>query len=310
MLRTIGKTVEFRGVGLHGGQDVTMSLEPMPAGSGIRFIRVDVPVEYQSIEARYDCVSDTRLCTKITNEYGVSVGTVEHVMAALAGCGINDALIALDGPEVPIMDGSSAQFVEGIMAAGIRARRHAAPAIRMLSTVRVENGDRWAALSPADRFCMKFRIEFDDPAIGTQEYQADLVNGAFVDEFSNCRTFGRLSDVEDLKKLGLGRGGGLHNAIVVDDGRVLNRNGLRRPDEFVRHKMLDAIGDLALAGAPIIGAYTGVKAGHEMTNRLLRVLFETPGAWEWDVLPADMALGFDDAPEQGRSHHENRALAV
>ena len=291
MRRTLESDAEFSGVGLHSGQPVRMTVSSAPSGAGVSFLRVDVPVERQMIPARYDLVSDTMLCTKLTNEDGVSVGTVEHVMAAIAGCGINDAMIALDGPEVPIMDGSSAQFVDGLLEAGIVHQRGTVDAIRILSPVVVEDGDKRAALLPADRMEIDFRIAFDDAAIGVQSHNLTLVNGAFVSELSDCRTFGHLKEVEQLRSMGLARGGGLHNAIVVDAGRVLNPEGLRRPDEFVRHKMLDAVGDLALAGAPIIGRYEGEKAGHGMTNLLLRALFDQPNAWKWDVLQNDLTMG-------------------
>ena len=298
MRKTLENTAEFSGVGLHGGQPVWMTVAPAPAGSGIRFLRVDVDQHQQTVLARYDLVSDTTLCTRLTNEHGVSVGTVEHIMAALAGCGVTDALVALDGPEVPIMDGSSAPFVRGLQRAGFVVSNQPLDAIRVLKPVSVELDGKLASLLPADRFEMDFRIDFADPAIGRQSHEMVLVNGAFVADLSDCRTFGHLSEVEHLRKLGLARGGSLQNAIVVDKGRVLNTEGLRRPDEFVRHKMLDAIGDLALAGAPIIGRYCGVKAGHDMTNRLLHKLFETPDAWIWETMGTGQGLGggFCDVP--------------
>ena len=308
MRKTLKTGVELTGIGLHGGQRVTLSLEPAPVRSGIHFVRVDVPIEQQMIPARYDLVTDTRLCTKLTNEHGVSVGTVEHVMAALAGCGISDALVVLDGPEVPIMDGSSAPFVEAIASVGVEIFAEDCAAIRVTETVCVEDGDKWAELSPADRFEMDFRIDFKDPAIGQQAHKLRLTNGAFFTELSDCRTFGHLAEVEALRSMGLARGGTLQNAIVVDKGRVLNPEGLRRPDEFVRHKMLDAVGDLALAGAPIIGLYRGEKAGHEMTNKLLRALFARPGAWVWDVL--GRGQGFDHPAPQSKSQETAAAIAV
>ena len=296
MRRTLEKNAEFAGVGLHGGQPVRMTVSSAPSGAGIAFLRVDVPLEHQKVPARYDLVTDTQLCTKLTNEHGVSVGTVEHIMAAVAGCGITDALIARDGPEVPIMDGSSVQFVQGLLKAGIVDQKGEVQAIRILRPVIVEDGDKRAALMPSDRFQMDFRIAFADAAIGQQQHGMTLVNGAFVSELSDCRTFGHLHEVEQLRAMGLARGGGLHNAIVVDRGRVLNPEGLRRPDEFVRHKMLDAVGDLALAGAPIIGRYEGEKSGHGMTNQLLRALFDQPDAWCWDSLDSADAMGGISAP--------------
>jgi UDP-3-O-[3-hydroxymyristoyl] N-acetylglucosamine deacetylase len=290
MRKTLKSEVEISGIGLHGGVPVSMTVAPAAAGEGISFLRVDVAPDQQTVPAKYDLVTDTRLCTKLSNAHGVSVGTVEHVMAALAGCGITDAVIALDGPEVPIMDGSSEPFVSAFIQAGIVSLGVDCAAIRILKPIRVEDSGRWAELSPADRFSMDFRIEFEDAAIGEQHHRMTLVNGAFVSELSDCRTFGHLHEVEHLRAIGLARGGNLKNAIVVDKGRVLNPEGLRRSDEFVRHKMLDAIGDLALAGAPIIGRFTGDKAGHEMTNRLLRELFQRPRDWTWDVLGPTQAM--------------------
>ncbi|MEM9060457.1 MAG: UDP-3-O-acyl-N-acetylglucosamine deacetylase [Pseudomonadota bacterium] len=307
MRRTLKSSAEFSGVGLHGGQPVAMSIAPAPAGAGISFIRIDVPVEQQTIPARYDLVTDTQLCTRLTNEHGVSVGTVEHVMAALAGCGVQDAIIALDGPEVPIMDGSSAPFVNGIAAAGLEAHGEALLGLRILRTVEVTEGEKIARLEPSEAFEMDFSIEFADRAIGAQHADCQLVNGAFASELSDCRTFGHLSEVEYLRSIGLARGGSLQNAIVVDSGRVLNPEGLRRPDEFVRHKMLDAIGDLALAGMPIIGRYVGVKSGHGMTNRLLHAVFSSPDAWE--LAPVEAGLGIAALPPVLPRSGEVTALA-
>lgn len=286
MARTLKTSVSVSGVGLHGGQPVAMTIEPAPAGYGVVFLRTDLSGSDAFVPARYDLVTDTQLCTKLSNAAGTSVGTVEHVMAALAGLGISDAQIRLDGPEVPIMDGSSLPFIKALIDAGTVATAMDRPAIRILREIRVEDGEKYAVLSPAPEFRMDFRIEFADAAIGTQSHQMVLKNGAFVGELSDCRTFGHLHEVEYMRSLGLARGGSLKNAIVVDRGRVLNPEGLRRPDEFVRHKMLDAVGDLALAGAPIIGQYTGVKAGHGLTNQLLRALFAAPDAWEWGRQPS------------------------
>lgn len=282
--RTIREDVAFQGVGLHGGQPVTMRVGPAPAGHGILFRRTDLAPGQGDIPACWDRVVDTRLCSRLGNAHGASVGTVEHLMGALSGCGVTDALVSLGGPEVPIMDGSAAPFVEGLQRAGIVETGRPCKAIRIVSAVTVEQDSKRAELLPAPRFEMDFSIDFEDPAIGSQRETLPLTGSAFVAELSDCRTFGHLSEVEQLRAMGLGRGGSLKNAIVVDRGRVLNPEGLRRPDEFVRHKMLDAVGDLALAGAPIIGRFAAHKGGHEMTNRLLRALFDRPDAWEWDEL--------------------------
>lgn len=311
MLRTLKSSVEFSGVGLHSGQHVDVRIAPAPFGSGIVFVRADLETGLgettAEIPARYDLVTDTRLCTRLTNEHGATIGTVEHLMAALAGCGITDARISVSGPEVPIMDGSSEPFVRVLTETGFEDSDVASPAIRVLKTVRVELDGKVAELVPSDRFEIDFEIDFDDAAIGTQHEQIALINGAFVRQLSDCRTFGKLKEVEYMRSLGLARGGSLQNAIVVDEGRILNSEGLRRPTEFVRHKILDAVGDLALAGAPIIARYRGVKSGHDMTNRLLHALFADPDAWTWDELGDGQGLGGAMTREQGAHRSSNLA---
>jgi len=282
MQSTLSKSVSFTGVGLHGGKPARMAIRPAPAGAGVWFCRVDVSDRDQMIPARYDAVSDTRLCTVLANPAGVSVSTVEHVMAALAGCGVDNALIDIDGPEIPIMDGSAQVFVDAIQTAGLAFTDTPRRALRILSPVMVERGDARAELHPADAFAMDFSIAFDDAAIGRQRHAMTLDADGFARDLADCRTFTRLAEIEQLRAHGLALGGSLDNAVVVDGARVLNPGGLRRPDEFVRHKMLDAVGDLALAGAPIIGRYVGVKAGHALTNTLLRALFARPDAWRWE----------------------------
>ena len=282
MQSTLSKSVSFTGVGLHGGKPARMAIRPAPAGAGVWFCRVDVSDRDQMIPARHDAVSDTRLCTVLANPAGVSVSTVEHVMAALAGCGVDNALIDIDGPEIPIMDGSAQVFVDAIQTAGLSFTDTPRRALRILSPVMVERGDARAELHPADAFAMDFSIAFDDAAIGRQRHAMTLGADGFARDLADCRTFTRLAEIEQLRAHGLALGGSLDNAVVVDGARVLNPGGLRRPDEFVRHKMLDAVGDLALAGAPIIGRYVGVKAGHALTNTLLRALFARPDAWRWE----------------------------
>lgn len=297
MARTLRHEVTFQGIGLHSGQSVTMRILPAPAGHGILFRRTDLPEGRGDIPALWHNVVDTRLCTRLGNADGASVGTVEHIMAALTGCGITDALILLDGPEVPIMDGSSAPFVERFSKTGCAESDTPVSALRILAPISVMDGDKRAALLPADQFEMDFSIEFDDPAIGASRRILRLTGDSFASELADCRTFGHLSEVERLRASGLGRGGSLQNAIVVDRGRVLNPDGLRRPDEFVRHKMLDAVGDLALAGAPIIGRYEAHRSGHELTNNLLHALFAQPDAWAWEVVsPGQWFDKVADAP--------------
>ena len=286
MHNTVNNAVKFRGVGLHCGQPAVLSVAPAAAKSGIVFHRTDKGSAARPILARYDFVSNALLCTRLTNGDGLSVSTVEHLLAALAGCGITDASISLDGPEVPIMDGSAVDFVRAFAGVGIRNLGVPCRAIRVLEPISVTLDDRMAELSPAPQLEMDFSICFSDPAIGRQSKQMVLTGSAIVSELCDSRTFGCLADVETLHGMGLGRGGCLGNAVIVDNGRILNPDGLRHPDEFVRHKMLDAVGDLALAGAPIIGRYTGVKAGHEISNLLLRKLFSCQEAWEWcDLRP-------------------------
>ncbi|PKP62566.1 MAG: UDP-3-O-[3-hydroxymyristoyl] N-acetylglucosamine deacetylase, partial [Alphaproteobacteria bacterium HGW-Alphaproteobacteria-8] len=282
MQATLSRSISFSGVGLHGGKPARIAIRPAPAGAGVWFCRVDVTDRDQMIPARFDAVSDTRLCTVLSNAAGVSVSTVEHVMAALAGCGVDNALVDIDGPEMPIMDGSAQVFVDAIQTAGLAFDATPRRALRILTPVIVERGDARAELHPAAAFAMDFAIAFDDAAIGRQRHAMTLREGAFAAELADCRTFTRLTEIEQLRAHGLALGGSLDNAVVVDGARVLNPGGLRRPDEFVRHKMLDAVGDLALAGGPIIGRYVGVRAGHALTNTLLRALFAREDAWRWE----------------------------
>ncbi|HUS52397.1 MAG TPA: UDP-3-O-acyl-N-acetylglucosamine deacetylase [Thermohalobaculum sp.] len=297
MHSTVNNAVKFRGIGLHSGRSVMLCVAPAPAKSGIIFHRTDAGFAARPILARYDFVASAQLCTRLANSDGLSVSTVEHLLAALVGCGITDASISLDGPEVPIMDGSAVEFVRGFARVGIRNLGVPCRAIRMLEPILVTVDDKMAQLSPAPQFEMDFSVCFSDPAIGKQSKRMTLTGGAIVSELSDSRTFGCLADVETLRRKGLGRGGCLDNAVIVDNGRVLNPDGLRHPDEFVRHKMLDAVGDLALTGAPIIGRYTGVKAGHDISNLLLRKLFLHPNAWEWcDLMPGQMPGGAFNPP--------------
>lgn len=278
MQTTLRRDVTLVGTGLHSGRPVRMVIRPAE-DSGIRFRRVDVSDRDNVIPADYSLVSDTTLCTQLTNVAGVSVSTVEHLMAAFAGCGVHNALVDLDGPEVPIMDGSAKRFVKAIERAGIRELAVPLTALELVRPVRLFDGVVRAELLPASIFRVDFRIDFAEPAIGRQSQSFELANGTFVHELADSRTFCRRSDVETMQRAGLALGGSLENAIVVDGDRVLNPGGLRRSDEFVRHKMLDAVGDLALAGMPIIGIYKGLRAGHGATNKLLRKVFATPDAW-------------------------------
>ena len=290
---TVAGKVQFDGVGLHSGAPVRMVVAPSPANSGISFLRADVHADKSDardpiIPARWDHVVPSQLCTLMRNEDGVELSTVEHIMAALAGCGITNATVSVDGPEVPILDGSAAMFVDAFLAKGLVRQEGPARALKILKPVEVVRGDARARLEPADLFEMDFHIDFVDRAIGVQDKRLVLANGAFVRELSNCRTFCRKADVDMMQANGLALGGTFENAVVVEDEKVLSPGGLRHSDEPVRHKMLDALGDLYLAGAPILGRYVGDKSGHAMTNALLRELFATPGAWAY--VTVDRAL--------------------
>lgn len=280
MQNTLKSSAAFTGVGLHGGASVRMVVHPAPADHGIWFRRTDVADRDPLVLARWDMVKPSQLCTVIENGDGVSVSTIEHIMAALAGFAIHNALIEIDGPEVPILDGSSVPFIQGFLAAGIEEQFLPVRAVRVLKAVEVREDKAVARLEPAEMLEIKFRIDFAEKAIGVQSRQLNMANGAFVRELSDSRTFCRQSDVDAMRAKGLALGGTLENAVVFDDDQVLSPGGLRHADEPVRHKMLDAVGDLALAGGPILGRYVGERAGHALTNRLLRALFADPTAFE------------------------------
>lgn len=256
-----------------------MVVRPASANVGIRFVRTDLPRDNADFHAIWSNVVVSPLNTRLTNSSGATLSTIEHVMAALAGTGIHNAMIEIDGPEVPIMDGSAAAFVRGFIEAGIVRLSAPLEAIEVLKTVSVEHGGASARLDPSTSLQIDFTIEFEDVAIGHQSKTLNMANGSFVRELCDSRTFCRQRDVEMMQDQGLALGGSLHNAVVVEGSAVLSPGGFRHKDEAVRHKMLDALGDLYTAGAPIIGRYTGVRAGHAMTNKLLRALFDEPAAW-------------------------------
>ncbi len=286
---TIKSKVSFTGVGLHSGTPAKVTILPASAEHGIWFKRSDIDFGDALIAAHWEAVNQTPLCTKIENRSNVSVSTIEHIMAALAGCGIHNALIEIDGPEVPILDGSAAPFVRGILGKGVRALDAPVRAIEILKPVEVRVGEAWARLEPGKALQIRFHIDFDDAAIGVQEKTLNMGNGSFVRELCDSRTFCRQADVETMQSNGLALGGTLENAVVVDGDKVLSPGGMRHVDEAVRHKMLDALGDLALAGAPMLGAYVGHRAGHAVTNSLLRKLFATPDAFRMVVCDAQTA---------------------
>ncbi len=279
MQNAIKSAISFSGVGLHTGAAVKLTIRPASADYGIWFKRTDIRSGDPMVPAVWSAVVPSRLCTLIGNASGVTVSTIEHLMAALAGCGIHNALIEIDGPEVPILDGSAMPFVEGILAKGVRALSQPLRAFHILDRVEVREGEALARLDPAPTLEIDFRIEFSDAAIGRQAKALNMANGAFVRELCDSRTFCRQADVDAMRASGLARGGSMENAVVVDGDLVLTPGGFRYADEAVRHKMLDALGDLALAGAPILGRYTGNRAGHALTNKLLHALFGNPDAY-------------------------------
>lgn len=286
---TLAATVHFEGVGIHTGKTASVALEPAPVGSGIVFFRTDVAGQDPRIPARADLVTDTRLGTVIANAEGVSVSTVEHLMAVLSGLNIDNVVVALDGPEAPIMDGSSAPFLKLIDRAGRRAQSAPRRWLEILSPVVVRDGDKSAALLPAENFELAFEIAFEAAAIGRQSLDLIIDEPTFRAELSEARTFGFLHEVEALRAAGLARGGTLENVVVIDRGQIMNPEGLRRPDEFVRHKMLDALGDLALLGAPILGRYEGRYCGHALNNALARAVLADPAAWRFTQAAAPLA---------------------
>jgi UDP-3-O-[3-hydroxymyristoyl] N-acetylglucosamine deacetylase len=257
-----------------------MVVRPASADYGIWFRRTDLAGHDTLVAARWDAVVPSQLCTVIGNQSGVTVSTVEHIMAALAGCGVHNALIEIDGPEVPILDGSAEQFVKAFIGRGFSEQAAPVRALRIRHAVELRDGEALARLEPSEMLEIAFRIDFADAAIGRQEKRLTMANGAFVRELSDSRTFCRQQDVDAMRARGLALGGTLDNAVVFEGDRVLSPGGLRHRDEPVRHKMLDAMGDLALAGGPILGRYIGIRAGHALTNRLLREVFSRNDAWE------------------------------
>lgn len=297
---TLKDKVIFEGKGLHSGQIVTAIVIPASANEGIHFIRDDLDGRAEIIPARYDHVTASQLCTLLKNDNGVSVSTIEHIMAAFAGMGIDNATIILNGPEMPIMDGSAMPFIKKFQNVGLQEQNAPRRLLRILKPVEIrgENGG-YARIEPDIASVYDFTIDFDHALLGRQNYEFELRGAeSFISEIAECRTFTRLQDVEMLQQAGLIKGGGLDNAVVFDRDRVLNPEGLRHTQEAVRHKILDAIGDLYLAGAPIIGRFTSEKGGHAMTNQLLRKLFATEGAFAWvtsypSVYHSDSEVGRD-----------------
>ena len=279
--RTLKNTIRATGVGLHSGDKVYMTLRPAPVDHGIVFRRVDLEPAVE-VPARADLVTEVTLCTGLTCE-GAKIQTVEHLMSALAGLGIDNAIVELSSAELPIMDGSSGPFVFLLQSAGIAEQDAPKRFLRILKTVEVRDGDKVARFEPHEGYKLGFTIQFDHPMIPAKQSRAvvDFSTTTYVKEVSRARTFGFMRDLEFMRERNLGLGGSMDNAIVLDEFRVLNDDGLRYADEFVRHKILDAIGDLYLAGGPVLGAYEGYKSGHALNNKLVRALLADQSAWEW-----------------------------
>ncbi len=289
MQTTVHTTLHFSGMGLHSGKPARIILRPAAADTGILFVRTDVVGVDPVVPARWDHVIVSPLNTRIENASGVSVSTIEHLMAALAGCGIHNVVVEISGPEVPIMDGSAAQFVRGLVRAGVKRLNTSLAVIEVLRAVEYRHGDALARFDPSPAPIMDYTIDFADKAIGHQRKVMPLANGFFVRELCDSRTFCRQDDVDAMRAQGLALGGTMENAVVVDGDRVLSPGGLRHADEAVRHKMLDALGDMATAGAPILARYTGVKSGHAMTNHLLRALFADDKNWRMRRVDSSLA---------------------
>jgi UDP-3-O-[3-hydroxymyristoyl] N-acetylglucosamine deacetylase len=286
--QTLKTAIGCRGIGLHSGRKVAMTLRPAAPDTGIVFRRTDVAVE---IPANWAHTTASLFCTTLSNGEGVSIGTVEHLMAALAGAEIDNAVVELDGPEVPIMDGSAAPFLFLIECAGIVEQDATRRAIKVLKQLSIVENGATAELFPDHGFSMSFEIDFDNPLIRRQDICLVFDAETFKTELCRARTFGLLDDVNRLREAGFARGGSLDNAVVVGRDHVLNTGGLRYGDEFVRHKLLDAFGDLYLAGGPLIGSFRGVRSGHAHTRRLLAALFADEDAWCHTTLSRTTELG-------------------
>ncbi|WP_237467921.1 UDP-3-O-acyl-N-acetylglucosamine deacetylase [Vibrio stylophorae] len=280
--RTLKTIVEATGVGLHSGRKVKLTLRPAAANTGIIYRRTDLnpPVDFK---ADANAVRDTMLCTALVNDDDVRISTVEHLNAALAGMGIDNIVVEVNAPEIPIMDGSASPFIYLLQSAGIECQNALKRFIRIKKPVRIEDGDKWAELVPYNGFRINFAIDFDHPAIDAehQNLLLDFSTQSFIKEISRARTFGFMRDIEYLQSQNLCLGGSFDNAIVLDDYRILNEDGLRFDDEFVKHKVLDAVGDLFMCGFNMIGELRAHKSGHALNNRLLRAVLADQEAWEW-----------------------------
>ena len=289
--RTLKSAIRATGVGLHTGEKVAMTLRPAQPNTGIVFRRIDLPAPIDVLADAFK-VTDTRLCSTLEQD-GARVATVEHLMSAFAGLGIDNAYVDLAGSEVPIMDGSAAPFIFLIQSAGVEQQNAPKRFFRIKQPIEVRDGDKWARFEPFDGFKLEFSIAFDHPAFerSAQTACVDFAHTSYVKEVARARTFGFMQEVEALRDSGLALGGSMENAVVVDEYRVLNAEGLRYSDEFVKHKLLDAIGDLYLVGHPLIGAFSAHKSGHALNNRLLRNTLASKEAWEFVTFERE-----EDAP--------------
>ena len=291
--RTLAKSISVTGVGLHSGERVALTLHPAQADSGIAFRRTDLSgAQAETVALHPHLINDTRLSSTVVTEQGVRVGTIEHIMSALAAFGVDNVLIELNAPEIPIMDGSSLPFIYLLQSAGVIDQTAEKRFLRIKKTVEIKEADKWVRFSPYDGFKVTLTIAFDHPVFNrsNQTFCIDFAGASYLDEIARARTFGFMQEVELMRSHNLGLGGNLNNAIVIDDTDVLNPEGLRYPDEFVRHKILDAIGDLYIMGHPIIGAFEGFKSGHAINNALLRKILATPDCFEWVSFPDNEGL--------------------
>lgn len=282
MQKTIRHEISCVGTGLHTGNKISMTLKPAEPNTGIVFHRTDIAGQDAYIPANHDYVVDTRMCTCIGNKDGVRVATIEHLMAAIHAMGVNNLMIDINGPETPVMDGSSAPFVFLLECAGIKVQRAPVKAIRILKPVTIKDGDKEVTLRPTsgENLKMRFEIDFEAQIIGHQEASLVLSASNFKNSFCRARTFGFLKDIEMLRSVGLARGGSLDNAILVNDNMIMNKDGLRYKNEFARHKMLDAVGDLYMAGHTVIAEFSGKRSGHTQTNALLSAMFADQSCYE------------------------------
>lgn len=299
--RTLAKSINVTGVGLHSGERVALTLHPVAENSGIAFRRTDLSGKQgEIIRLSPYLINDTRLSSTVVTEDGVRVGTIEHIMSALSAYGVDNCLIELNAPEIPIMDGSSLPFIYLLQDAGIIDQKAQKRFLKILKPVEIKETGKWVRFTPYDGFKVTLTIEFDHPVFNRSAptFEIDFAGKSYIDEIARARTFGFMQEVELMRAHNLGLGGNLSNAIVIDDTDVLNPEGLRYPDEFVRHKILDAIGDLYIVGHPIIGAFEGYKSGHAINNALLRAILADESCYEWVEFPndADLPSAFHELP--------------